>query len=218
MRSIILVFGLLLSTGSAFAMTYRLAVVDDGRCSRDCAQAVVAEGTIELDEPERLASFLQQMGVVPGTLVLHSPGGNLAGALKLGQGLRRLGTRTVVARVSRSQPAVLTTGVCASACVYALMGGRDRVVPSGSKIVVHAAKRYGGFERDIAGSGYIDAGMDGGAVLGLLNDYAQRMGVDPAVMSLAQSVPHESARVLSPAEVNRFRLASVTAARARKRR
>lgn len=218
MRFFALALGFMLVAGPAPAMSYRVAAVDDGRCSERCPQAVVAEGTIQVDEVERLAAFFQQAGAIPATLLLHSPGGNLAGALKLGYGLRRLGVRTIVARVSRSDPGQVSTGVCASACVYALMGGVDRVVPPGSRIIVHAAQRYGGFERDIVGSGYIDASMDRGTVLELLSRYAVSMGVDPAVMSLAQSVPHELARVLSAAEISRFRLASVSGARARKRR
>ena len=218
MRIILLAVGFALLANSASAMSYRVAAIDDGRCSDRCPQAVVAEGTIQVDEVERLAAFFQGAGAIPATLLMHSPGGNLAGALKLGYGLRRLGVRTIVARVSRSDPAQVTTGVCASACVYALMGGADRIVPPGSRVIVHAAQRYGGFERDIVGGGYIDAGMDRGTVLELLSRYAVSMGVDPAVMSLAQSVPHESARVLSAAEISRFRLASVSAKRARRRR
>jgi hypothetical protein len=204
--------------GGASAMTYRLAVFDDGRCVDRCPQAIVAEGAVQVDEPQRLVAFVRQISAttnaIPRTLLLHSPGGNLAGALQLGYGLRRLGLRTVVARVGRGaegQALQLGTGVCASACVIVLMGGQERLVPSGSRIAVHAAKRSGGLTRDILGSGYIDGQVDGSSVSGLLQRYARDMGVDPALMILAQSVPHESARVLSPAEISRFRLASMGA-------
>ena len=210
-----LTLSLVALSGSASAMTYRLARFDDGRCVERCPQAIVAEGTVQVDEPRRLAAFAARAGAatgtVPSTLLLHSPGGNLAGALRLGYGLRKLGLRTVVARVGRGPGGGprLGTGVCASACVLVLMGGQERLVPAGSRVAVHAAKRAGGLTRDILGSGTIDPQVDEGSVLGLLHRYARDMGVDPALMSLAQSVPHESARLLSPAEISRFRLASV---------
>jgi hypothetical protein len=218
MKSILLALGFLLVADTASAMSYRVVTLDNGRCTGACPQAVAAEGAIQLDELERLAGFLQQLGTVPRVVALHSPGGNLAGALKLGYGLRRLGIKTVVARVSHTSPARVGTGICASACVYTLMGGVARVVPPGSRLVVHAAQRRGGLQRDIAAGGYMEPTTDSGAVLGLLHNYAVNMGVDPSLMSLAQSVPHESARALSAAEINRFRLARVPPGGARKRR
>jgi hypothetical protein len=195
-------------------MTYRLlASFDDGRCPGGCPQAIVAEGTIQLDEPQRLAAFLGQLGgAVPRTIILHSPGGNVAGALKLGLGLRRLGLRTVVARVGRidggAGPVALGGGICASACVFALMGGETRVVPSGSRVVVHAARHYGQATRDLTDGGFIDPQPNPEAITTLLQRYAGSMGVDPSLVSLVQSVPHESARLLSPGEVRRYRLAA----------
>jgi hypothetical protein len=186
--------------GSASAMTYSLTTLDDGRCGDRCPQAIVAEGSIQVDEAQRLLAFISQVGGqgLPDTVVLRSPGGNLAGALRLGYGLRQIGVRTVV------------NGVCASACVFVLMGGSQRVVPAGSRIIVHAARRYGGVQRDIVGPGFIDGQGTSESVLPLLYRYAADMGVDPAIMSLAQSVPHESARQLTPAEISRFRLATVS--------
>ena len=224
-RLLALTLSLLALGGSASAMTYRLARFDDGRCTERCPQAIVAEGTVQADEPQRLAAFAAraagQTGSIPSTILLHSPGGNLAGAVRLGYGLRKLGLRTAVARVGRvagdGTPRI-GAGVCASACVIVLMGGQERLVPSGSRVAVHSAKRVGNLTRDILGSGTIDPQLDDGSVLGLLHRYARDMGVDPALMSLAQSVPHESARILSPAEIAQFHLASTGPRPARRQR
>jgi len=217
MRMLLLVLVFVASTvSSASAMTYTLATFDDGRCTNGCPRAIVAEGTIQLDEPRRLAAFLSRFGGagLPRTLLLHSPGGNLAGAVRLGSGLRRLGIRTVVARVGRSHggagPVVLGNGVCASACVFVLMGGETRLVPPGSRIFVHAGRNYGGLTRDLSGPGYIDPQPDPALVTSLLQQYAGAMGVDPAFVTLVQSVPHESARLLTDAEVRRFHLATTS--------
>jgi hypothetical protein len=222
MRMLLLALLTLASAASpASAMTYRLAMFDDGRCTNVCPQAIIAEGTIQLDEPQRLAAFIGQYHDtgLPRVVLLHSPGGNVAGAIKLGFGLRRLGARTVVARLGQTRGGggpVLGTGICASACVFVLMGGASRLVPPGSRIFVHAAKNYGASTRDLSGGGYIDPPSDSAAVTPVLQQYAAAMGVDPALVTLVQSVPNESARLLSSAEVRRFRLASTSGPARRK--
>jgi hypothetical protein len=211
-----LVLSAAMSSG-AYAMSYRLVSFSDGRCTSVCPQAIAAEGTIQLDEPQRLAAFVGQFqgGRIPQALLLHSPGGNVAGALKLGFGLRRLGVRTVVARVGRTDrgvgPVAIGSGICASACLFVLMGGPTRVVPSGSRVVVHASQYTGSATRDLSDGGFINSEPNPEAVTLLLQRYASSMGVDPAVVSLAQSVPNASARFLSPSEVARFHLATTTA-------
>ena len=197
----------------ASAMSYALVRLDDGRCSRSCPEAIFAAGTIELDEPRRLLEFAQTVaasGSLPANLILHSPGGNLAGALALGQGVRRLGMRTIVAAVAQTADGRggLTAGRCASACVFVLMAGRSRVIPEGSRVLVHSPRRAGFGQRDIVGGGTIDRITPTEAVTETLEDYTRAMGVDPALVALSYSVPHESIRVLTRAEIARFRLAT----------
>ena len=193
------------------AMAYAVVPLDDGRCGAACPQAIYASGEIQFDEPQRLLSFVQQVGDgLSRTLVIHSPGGNLAGALKLGQGLRRLGMNVVVASVGRAADgrAVLRPGRCASACVFVLMGGETRMVPDGSRIFVHSPRRAGFDQRDIVDGGFLEQPTRPETVSAVLQHYARQMGIDPALVALADAVPHESARELTPAEIRRFRLAS----------
>jgi hypothetical protein len=205
----------LVAAAPASAMSYALVRFDDGRCSRSCPQAILAAGTIELDEPRRLLAFAQGIGAsgpVPANLILHSPGGNLAGALALGQGVRRLGMRTIVASVAPAGPArgALRPGRCASACVFVLMAGRSRLVPNGSRVLVHSPRRAAGFEqRDIVGSGTIDRIVRPESIAAALEDYTRSMGVDPALIGLSYTVPNSSARELTRAEILRFRLATL---------
>jgi len=110
----------LMASGDAHAMSYGLAAFQNG------STVIVAEGRIHRNEAARLLSFLQATatGCVPRTLVISSPGGELLGAVWLGQILRQLGIRTVVgsiAAVAYGQ-ATLGAGRCHSACVFALMG------------------------------------------------------------------------------------------------
>jgi hypothetical protein len=203
------------ASAPASAMGYALVRFDDGRCSRSCPQAIFAAGTIELDEPRRLLAFAESVaarGSIPANLILHSPGGNLAGALALGQGVRRLGMRTIVATLAPAGPArgALRPGRCASACVFVLMGGRSRVVPNGSRVLVHSPRRVGaGGQRDIVGSGTIDRIARPESIAPALEGYARAMGVDPALIGLSYTVPNSSARELTRAEIVRFRLATL---------
>jgi hypothetical protein len=185
--------------GPAGAMSYHLVDVRG-------QPAIFAHGRIELDETERFLAFLQRMnGPVPGNLIVHSPGGNLRGAVSLGLTLRRVGATVVVASARaldrEAYRIALRPGTCASACVYMLMGGRSRVVTSGSRLVVHQARRVGDTS-DIRG-GY-DPRL--AAVNDALARYAIDMGIDPRVIAIADSVPHESGRILTNAEIRRFRL------------
>src|SRR5829696_5081511 len=69
----------LMSGGSAQALTYGLAALSNG------STALVAEGRIHRSDATRLVSLLQQGGATPSTLVISSPGGGLVGALALGE-------------------------------------------------------------------------------------------------------------------------------------
>ena len=215
-----LVAAVLATADAALAMSYAIASVQDRRCAADgsCRQAIVARGEIEVDEPERLLAFLQGLGPgqpVPTDVLISSPGGNVRGALALGFGLRRIGARVIVASVKPvtvdGRLGALATANCASACVFVLMGGRSRVVPEGSRILVHQARRIGVDQRDIVGSGSIGVQSGSETISQLLQAYARTMGVDPALIALADQIPHHTYHVLSRGEIRRFRLATSSA-------
>ncbi|WP_424361256.1 hypothetical protein [Methylocystis parvus] len=65
--------------------------------------------------------------------------------MELGQAMRRLGMAVVVARPAAeqgSQNMALVSGRCYSACVYALMGGKKRVIPPQSRVGIHRMFNY----------------------------------------------------------------------------
>lgn len=195
----------LFMAGSAQAMTYRAVTIDDGRCAPACPAAIMATGPIEVDEDRRFARFVASVdrSRLSRVLVLTSPGGNVAGSLKLGFLVRRLGMNTLVARLGNGG---IAPGTCASACVYLFMAGAERRVVPGSRLAVHAAKSIGVTQRDIVGSGTIDAQVRPGAFENAMRDYARLMGVSPSLIDLASSIPHETAHILSDAEISQFRL------------
>jgi len=215
MRKLLLVaaaLGALIGQDDAHAMSYGLTAIEDGRCTADCPLAIVARGRIDEQESERLLAFLQRVGSstgIPRNFVVSSQGGDLKGALVLGTVLRQLGVRTVVGSVAPSPVggrSILMPGVCGSACVFVLMAGIDRHVLPGSQVAVHSPQVI------VSGQGqsFVLEGALSRRVIRrvepVMHSYARQMGVDPAIVSLANRVPHETRHTLTPSELSRFRL------------
>jgi hypothetical protein len=190
-------------------------VTAPGLCNPQCPVVIEARGDIAVDSGKRFMDFLQSatIGAANRNVVLvHSPGGNVYGALQLGQIWRRLGATVIVARPSRKgleagrTAAGLAPGHCASACVFALMGGTRRLVPSRSLVAVHQTHRVF-FERDGSDASRLVRRVVGStAISNELRAYAQGMGVSPDLIALAQSTPPTRIRILSKAEMRRFKL------------
>jgi len=196
------------NTNAVQALSYSLERLDNGRCSRrrDCPVVFVAKGEIERRELEGFRDFvgsLNQRAAAPRAFVIDSTGGNLACAFGLGIVLRRIGIPVIVAGVEGGK---LGPGFCGSACVFALMGGRSRQVPNGSSVAVHAPQQvpelgqHGGEELSSSNA------SDRRQITRILTDYARRMDVDPALITLSMSVPPDEKRVLTANELRRFRL------------
>jgi hypothetical protein len=191
-----------LAAGGAQAMTYNLLPLRDG------SAAVVARGRIEGQEAGRLLSVVAQaqaQGVMPRTLIISSPGGNLASALELGQALRELGMRTTVGAMAQDAAGGLavTGGGCHSACVMVLMAGVGRSVLPGSKVGVHSPQTH----VTLRGQRYVlDEETSRRLAEPALRSYARYMGVSPALIDVAHRVPHTSIRTLTASEMNRFGL------------
>jgi hypothetical protein len=79
--------------------------------------------------------------------------------------------------------------LCASACVYALMGASNRVVGGGAKLLVHSAL---GTARGVE------------AVHNATRRYVVEMGIDPGLVDMAANTSPEQLRALSTLEMNRF--------------
>jgi len=192
----------LTGAGSAQALTYGLATLSNG------STALVAEGRIHRSEATRLLSLLQQSGATPSTLVISSPGGELVGALALGETLRRFGIRTLVGSITADVygNASIGPGRCHSACVFVLMGGTARSVVPGSLVGVHSPQPV----MVVGGRAYLPDSSTTRYVVQrtapLLRLYARQMGVSPSVVDLANGVPHSTVHNLSSSELTRYSL------------
>jgi hypothetical protein len=210
-------------------MSMTLAPVGDAnRCGTECPLVMQLEGQITGNSADRFVAFARSAtgnGRLRNIVFIHSPGGSVIGSLKLGAVFRHLGTTVVVARVrprreavaepgtrgGRGRPAMptadLLNATCNSACVYAMMGGKARVIPPESKLGIHRMQAEVFHGLDVAsGSAVFERKQGTGAQVQFLQRYASQMGVDPRLIAIAETIPHEDIKVLTRADVRRFRL------------
>lgn len=203
-----------------------VAYTADPRCGDNCPRLMQATGQITKETPQAFLEFARRQIQKPGlinVLLIHSPGGSVNASITLGRVLRKLGTVVVVARAmdlgqippraaGRKQTGLpsnlrFVSGTCASACVYALAGGYKRVVPPESRVAVHRMAGNVG-QIDPATREYQSLQIYAGDTeLNALTSYIDAMGVSTDLVGLAESVPHEDARILTPREIRLLNLA-----------
>lgn len=198
----------------------------EGPCSAaDCRRAVIAEGEITADAPAQFAHFLRRELQTPGLhalVFLNSPGGNVESALQFGSLLHNAGAAVVVGRpllmppskrIAKKQSSGIgklgvVPGQCASACVYSLMGAKKRVVPNGARLGVHRMSARMWAQDPAGGGSRTDRVFAGSPEIDALRTYVSRVGGSQDLISLAESVPPDQIRILSGAEVRKYRLGS----------
>lgn len=201
------------SSSASADMSFSLApVADVARCGARCPQAIVADGEITDSTPTDFLAFVRARvgaGDIRSIVLLNSPGGKVVASMELGRMFRKVGAAAIVARAveggdGRSH---IAAGRCFSACVYALMGGRKRVVPTQSQVGVH---RMFAVESSIdpAGGSLKQRRFDDGNMRGVLARYSSSMGVSTDLINKAEQTPTDSIHVLSSQEVARWRLGS----------
>ena len=191
-------------------MSFSLVSIDSPNCRGGCPQVISAQGQIDDGTAQSLLDFLRQNGGgARRILLLDSPGGHVQAAMELGATIRRLGIAVVVARPGgeRAYDGNLPPGICYSACVYALMGGKKRVVPPQSRVGVHRMFNYSS-NFSFADGFVSERYLDDGEMRRRLSRYSQSMGVSPAVIELAEHTSPDYLRVLTPGEIARWRLAA----------
>lgn len=213
-------------------MTFRVVTPPDpSSCRGPCVGVIQAEGRITANTPRQFVEFTRaqiQSGVRLRNIVLiHSPGGAVQASLELGTIFRRIGATVVVARSHENSGFLgflfpqrdgrsgevlangsITNAVCNSACVYAVMGGKQRVIPQQSIVGVHRMQAVVPVGFDPSQGGLVTQRLSGTPrQVAILKRYARDMGADVRLIALAESIPHETIRRLTPEEVRKFRLA-----------
>ena len=94
------------------------------------------DGEIRPGDAAKIEDFVNEMRYSQDLRIhvsFHSPGGSLTEGLRIGRYLAELPV-TVTTSVKRN---MLSPGECASACVFAYLGGDYRYLTSGSKLGIH---------------------------------------------------------------------------------
>ena len=201
-----LLTGLLLLLASIAAghasdeMSFRLTTPQS--CGRPCPVVILAQGRITQDSYRSFDAVVRTLP--PHTpVVLNSNGGSFVGGILLGLALRQNGSAVLVPR----------GGVCASACVYAFLGGVVRHAPEGARIGVHrffAVNRYTGqrsmaYERSVTPQ-----------AMALLTNYVQAMGASTGLVGLAARVEPSEIHFLNRRELQQYRIVTGGASVARR--
>lgn len=200
---------------AAPAMTFKLTPTGNlDRCRNRCPLVIAAEGEIRANTPQTFARFIRKnlrQRRMRAVVFVHSPGGLVVASMKLGRLFRKLGAAVVVARVRAPAngrgKTVFVSGRCFSACVYALMGAKKRVVPPQSSLVVHRMFVYELLGNAEGGPPTRQKTYRNPKLYKDLTRYARMMGVSSRVIHAAESTPANEVRVISRRELRKWRLA-----------
>ncbi len=204
---------------AADPMSFRLVTISSSTaCRAHCkrpisAEVIAATGEINNSTSDDFLGFLTghaQDGQLRPVVLLHSPGGTVVGAMQLGTMFRKLGAAVIVARAAEdpdSDHAHVIPGACMSACVYAFFGGAKRVVPTVSRLGIHRMAIYGS-EHDPAGGSMATRSFGTDDIVTALASYTKMMGIDPAVISYAETIDPSSIHIVTPREIAHWRMGS----------
>ncbi|WP_316015989.1 hypothetical protein [Roseobacter sp. HKCCA0434] len=129
------------------------------------------------------------------TIALHSPGGVVQEALRMGKLVREAEYDTLLT----------PDAACASACPLILFGGVERTVSRAAWVGMHQASFMEG-QSFLTGA---EAARQIQALQGQILDHTAEMGVDPRVQSHALQTPPEEVYYLLPEEVEEYGVATV---------
>lgn len=177
----------------AEAMTFE-AVSGPAPCqARAC---ILASGDIDDRTAGDFAEFLKVHPTPRGGLViLDSPGGDLLQSLKLGNEIRDAGLDTAAGTLDRKHDR-FSGGACASACVYAFLGGVDRSVEAGGKLGVHQIY--------VRGDTWALSAQDGLRLMSLVGAHVQHLCGRLDLLIPAMDTPPEQMHWLSKGELVRY--------------
>jgi hypothetical protein len=172
------------------------------------AEVIAAEGQITDETPQIFRAFVREHYAnanLHAIVLLDSYGGKVLASMELGKIFRQIGAAVIVGQPASGS---LAGGSCLSACVYALMGGKKRVIPLQSQAGVHRMVAYGSDYDSQFSRGGPTMRLDDGTVARALSRYSAAMGVNPGIIGLAEHIPPGLLYVLSRGEIARWNLAA----------
>lgn len=158
--------------------------------------ALYLRGAIRPGDDARFERHLDGLTDPPARIALHSPGGAVDAALRIGRSIRARGM----------DAHVLADDACISACPFLLAGGVARSVHRDAWIGLHQVAFVDTLTLSAA-----DAARRIQMLKADVYDYWAEMDVDPAIEAIAMRVPPESAYFLVPEEMTTLRIATTIA-------
>lgn len=163
--------------------------VDDYRPLFDLVQIIYASGTIEKGDAAKFEQLALAHGLIAGAHVyLDTMGGDFFEGIELGRVIYKLGFSTNVGRRKDNNSA---PAVCASAGVWAYLGGRFRYLRDDSQIGVH---QFFGEAPNYSAAEYLSLGQ---LYSGSLIDYIVECRVDTKLFSLMSATFPERINFIS---------------------
>ncbi|MBK1779709.1 hypothetical protein JHL22_00600 [Advenella sp. WQ 585] len=157
---------------------------------------IYASGEITENSHQILRDFIKKNNISHESAVVYfsSPGGSLLGGMLLGEVIREFGFDTEVGKYDSGK--VQEEAVCASACVYAFVGGVGRYVTD---------KGILGLHRFYSKNGNLSEGITQ-QLSAILINYLLSMGVDPSVFSSAAVVASNEMLWLTTRQALEFKI------------
>jgi hypothetical protein len=221
LRGAALLLGFLLSLAlaphqaRAQEMSFRLVSIGNrANCGDACPAVISAEGEITNETPEVFLSFIENnvgSANLHAVVFLDSPGGKVVASMELGKILRRIGAAAIVGRVdpeSSNGVSQFLAARCLSACVYALMGAKKRVIPPQSLVGIHRMFTYVDAADPDSTMVVRYRKYDNGQMAAVLSRYTGMMGVSPALISMAEHISSDRIHIMTRAEISHFHLGS----------
>ena len=218
-------------------MVFYVAKGEPGTCGPGCQAWIAAEGFIDPMAEPRLWDLLRKIGndrKLP--VYFHSNGGSLTAGLQLGRLLRARGlvagvARTLPAQCDRRNPqdascdmlkrsgrelmAELDTGaaICASSCVYTILGGAVRDVGAGARLGIHdtsippTVRTFDESGRIVDRPQLLSAERTRSSLeygQRSIAGYLQQMGISPDLLNAAHAVSADKLHLLTREEIVAF--------------
>lgn len=196
-------------------LIFYVAKGEPNACGLGCSAWIAAEGKIDGASGARFKEFMAALPRRDLPIFFNSTGGIIGAATQIGATLRQYRMTVWVGRtipegcdsstpiwescrrLAQSKPEhkarlVVAGGVCASACVVAIVGGSVRRIGRGVRLGIHAL-------RDMPGSRLTIE-----QVYGPMRRYFLEMGVDPGIVEARLRTSPDDIHFLSREEMARF--------------
>jgi hypothetical protein len=159
----------------------------------DYGRVLLVAGSIEAGDALRFLSHVENLDEPPRTVALHSPGGRVAEAQRIGRFIREQGLSTLI----------VPDAACLSSCPYMLAGGVERTVSRTAWVGLH---QHYHDERTILPAFLAVQGIQDGQ--GDTLAYLGEMGIDPLILVHVLKTPPDDIYLLVEEELLDYGLAT----------